>query len=236
MRQFIYWLFGEQAGRTLVASWNWLWGKPIEEGGQVAVAVAEESFFAMQQSVQKLTQAVATQVAAYQRAQLKYQDKVREYQQYEQQVNIAQRNNNTEAARLAMGKMIQVEQVLPQLEQQVQQAEQFVKGAKEKLNRERAKLETYKTDLQNMKDLSEINDALAQMAQVNAEYSIDSARSQFEKAKNAVQNRNLTVQALNELSENPNEKLEADFQKMSLDDQINRRLANLDPSKKLPEQ
>lgn len=235
LRKIIYFLFGERAGRVLVGSWNWLWGKPVDEGGQVAVSVAEESLRTMQESVQRLTQAVATQVSAYQRAQQKYQEKVKEFGQYEKQVQTAQGNNNEEAARLAMGRLIQVEKLLPQLEEQVHQAEQFVNKAKEKLNRERAKLETSKTDLQNMKDLTEINDALEQMAKVNADYSIDSARSQFEAAKEAVQRKNLKVSAFNELSENPAEKLDADLQKMTLDDEITQRLAGLEAPKKLPE-
>jgi phage shock protein A len=235
LRKIIYFLFGERAGRVLVGSWNWLWGKPVDEGGQVAVSVAEESLRTMQESVQRLTQAVATQVSAYQRAQQKYQEKVKEFGQYEKQVQTAQGNSNEEAARLAMGRLIQVEKLLPQLEEQVHQAEQFVNKAKEKLNRERAKLETSKTDLQNMKDLTEINDALEQMAKVNADYSIDSARSQFEAAKDAVQRKNLKVSAFNELSENPAEKLDADLQKMTLDDEITQRLAGLEAPKKLPE-
>jgi phage shock protein A len=235
LRRIIYFLFGERAGRVLVGSWNWLWGKPVDEGGQVAVSVAEESLRTMQESVQRLTQAVATQVSAYQRAQQKYQEKVKEFSQYEKQVQTAQGNSNEEAARLAMGRLIQVEKLLPQLEEQVHQAEQFVNKAKEKLNRERAKLETSKTDLQNMKDLTEINDALEQMAKVNADYSIDSARSQFEAAKDAVQRKNLKVSAFNELSENPAEKLDADLQKMTLDDEITQRLAGLEAPKKLPE-
>ncbi|WP_287130116.1 PspA/IM30 family protein [Candidatus Cyanaurora vandensis] len=218
----------------MVGSWNWLWGMPVEEGGKVAVSVAEESLRTMQESVQGLTQAVATQVAAYQRAQQKYQEKVKEYNLYESQAKTAQRNGNEDAARLAVSRLLQVEQVLPQLEEQVKQAEQFVTMAKEKLNRERMKLETYKTDLQNMKDMTEINEALAQMSKVNSDYSIDSARSQFEEAKNAVQRKNLKVAAFNELSENPAEKTEADLQRMTLDDEINRRLAQLEPPKALP--
>ncbi len=228
MRKTIYFLLGEKAGRTVVGSWNWLWGKPVDQGGQVAVAVAEESLKTMQESIQKFTQAVATQVAAYQRAQQKYNAKVKEYQTYEQQVRTAQKNGSQDAARLAMGRLLQIEQILPQLEEQVKQAEQFVGTAKEKLNREKMKLENYKTDLQNMKDMSEINEALAQMAQVNSQYSIDSARSQFEEAKGAVQRRNLKVAAFNELSDNPTEKLAADLDKMTLDDEISRRLAMID--------
>lgn len=219
---------GDKAGRVIIGAWNWLWGLPVESGGKVAVAVAEESLRSMQESVQKLAAAVATQVAAYQRAKTKYEEKVREMQTLERQAKTAKRNGNDEAARLAMSKAIQVEKILPQLETQVQQAEHYVTAAKDKLNRERMKLEAYKTDMQNMKDMAEINAALEAIAKVNNDLNIDSARSQFEQAKNAVERHNLEQQALAEFSENPQEKLEAELENMTLDDEVNRRLEMLD--------
>ena len=236
-KKVFYWLLGDKAGRTILGTWNWLWGIPIESGGRVAVEVAEESLRSMQESVQKLTQAVATQVAAYQRAKQKYEEKVKELRTSESQAMTGQRNGNEEAARLAMTKVLQIEQLLPQLEEQVKQAEQFVNASKDKLNRERTKIEQYKTDMQNMKDVSEINEALSAMAKVNSDLDIDSARSQFEAAKGAVQRRNLRVNAQAELSENPTEKLNAELEKMTLDDEVARRLQMLDSSspKQLPE-
>ena len=59
---------GDKAGRITISVWNWLWGLPVESGGKVAVAVAEESLQSMQESVQKLAQAVAAQEGAYKRA------------------------------------------------------------------------------------------------------------------------------------------------------------------------
>ncbi|MDF0554719.1 PspA/IM30 family protein [Kamptonema sp. UHCC 0994] len=236
MKKVIYWLMGEKAGRTIVGTWNWLWGIPVESGGQVAVEVAEQSLRSMQESVQKLAAAVATQVAAYQRAKQKYDEKIKEMQTFERQAMTAQRNSNEDAARLAMSKVIQIEQILPQLEEQVQQAEKYVNASKDKLNRERQKLEAYKMDMQNMKDMAEINAALGQIAKVNNDLSIDSARSQFEQAKGAVHRRNLKEQAFAELSENPQEKLQADLEKMTADDEVSRRLQMLDSNKKqLPE-
>lgn len=213
-----------------------MWGLPVESGGPVAVAVAEESLRSMQESVQKLAAAVSTQVAAYQRAKTKYEEKVREMQTVERQVITAKRNGNDEAARFAMSKLIQTEQILPQLESQVKQAEQYVNASQDKLNRERMKLEAYKTDMQNMKDMAEINEALRAISKVNNDLSIDSARSQFDQAKNAVQNHHLKQQALAEISENPQEKLQAELENMTLDDEVNRRLQMLDDSnnKELP--
>ena len=236
MKKVLYWLMGDKAGRTIVGAWNWMWGLPVESGGPVAVAVAEESLRSMQESVQKLAAAVSTQVAAYQRAKTKYEEKVREMQTVERQALTAKRNGNEEAARLAMSKLIQTEQILPQLESQVKQAEQYVNASKDKLNRERMKLEAYKTDMQNMKDMAEINEALRAISKVNNDLSIDSARSQFEQAKNAVQNHHLEQQALAEISENPQERLQAELENMTLDDEVNRRLQMLDDSnnKELP--
>ena len=230
MKKVLYWLMGDKAGRTIVGAWNWMWGLPVESGGPVAVAVAEESLRSMQESVQKLAAAVSTQVAAYQRAKTKYEQKVREMQTVERQAITAQRNGNEEAARLAMSKLIQTEQILPQLESQVKQAEQYVNASKDKLNRERMKLEAYKTDMQNMKDMAEINEALRAISKVNNDLSIDSAQSQFEQAKNAVHNHHLEQQALAEISENPQERLQADLENMTLDDEVNRRLEMLDDS------
>ncbi|MBD1887302.1 PspA/IM30 family protein [Microcoleus vaginatus] len=236
MKKVLYWLMGDKAGRTIVGAWNWMWGLPVESGGKVSVAVAEESLRSMQESVQKLAAAVSTQVAAYQRAKTKYEEKVREMQTVERQAITAQRHGNEEAARLAMSKVIQTEQILPQLEAQVKQAEQYVNASKDKLNRERMKLEAYKTDMQNMKDMAEINEALRAISKVNNDLSIDSARSQFDQAKNAVHGRHLQQQALAELSENPQERLQAELENMTLDDEVNRRLEMLDDSnhKELP--
>jgi phage shock protein A len=230
MKKVIYWLLGEKAGRTIVGAWNWMWGMPVESGGKIAVAVAEESLQSMQESVQKLAAAVAGQDAAYKRAKQKYESKAKELQTFESQALIAQRSNNEEAARMAMTKVIQIEQILPQLEEMVKQAEKAVANSKEKLNRERTKLESYKTDMQNMKDMAEVNEALAAIAKVNNEFDIGSAKSQFETAKNAVERRNLKENSLAELSENPNEKLQADIEKMTIDDEISRRLGRLQDS------
>ncbi|MBH8561013.1 PspA/IM30 family protein [Nostoc sp. CENA67] len=228
MKKFVYWLMGERAGRTIVGTWNWLWGMPVESGGKVAVAVAEESLQSMQESVQKLAQAVAMQEASYQTAKSKYQTKVKELQTLEQQASIAQRSGNQEAARMAMTKVIQTEQILPKLEEMVKQAETAVNASKDKLNRERMKLETYKADMQNMKDMSEVNEALVMIAKVNNEFDIGSAKSDFEKAKNAVERRNSQSNALAEMSENPVEKIQADIELLTIDDEISRRLQMLD--------
>jgi phage shock protein A len=229
VKGLIYWLLGDRAGRVVMGSWRWLWGLPVESGGGVAVAVAQESLQSMQESVQKLATAVATQVGAYERAKKKYEEKTTQLGTFERQAQLAHRAGELDAARLAMGRAIQVDKLLPALEQQVQQAEVFVKASKDKLNRERLKLEHYKSDMQNLKDLAEINAALESIAQVNNAFDIGSARSSFDDAKRAVEGRHLRSAALAELTENPLEKLSADLENLSLDDEVSRRLEALEP-------
>ncbi|MCP9799926.1 PspA/IM30 family protein [Synechococcus sp. RedBA-s] len=227
MKTFIYWLMGDRAGRVVLGSWRWLWGLPVESGGPVAVAVAEESLQTMQQSVQKLAAAVATQVGSYERAKKKYEQKVQELKGFENQGVLAQKAGQEEAARLAISRAIQIEKLLPTLEAQVQQAELFVTSSKDKLNRERLKLEQYRSDMQNMKDLAEINSALESIAKVNNDFDIGSARSSFESARSAVEGRHLRSAALAELSDNPQEKLAADLDQLSLDEEVSLRLKAL---------
>lgn len=228
---FIYGLLGERAGRVVVSFWNWLWGKPVEAGGDVSVRVAEEALRDIQSSVQRLTQAVATQVSAYRRAQQLFQQKVKEYQTCEQQALLAKQQGRLDLARQAMSKALSVEQILPELEDRVQKAEAYATAARSRLAKEQLQLEAYKSRLQNLKDLNEVNNALAEMAKVSSEFNIDSARSQFEDASNAVQRKQLQVEALNELSESPAQKADEALQAMSLDAELERRLGMLgDPA------
>jgi phage shock protein A len=227
MKKAVYWLMGEKAGRTVMATWNWLWGIPVESGGKVAVAIAEDSLQSMQQAVQRLATAVAAQEAAYKTAKSKYQTKAKELQTLEKQAYTAQELGDEEEAKLAMTMAIQTEQILPRLEEMVLQAERAVGASKDKLNRERLKLETYKAEMQNMRDISEVNAALEEIAKVNNEFDIGSAKHEFEKAKDAVERRNFTAQALAELSENSADKLQADIENMALNDEVARRLEKL---------
>jgi phage shock protein A len=227
MKKVMYWLIGERAGRTVVGTWNWLWGIPVDAGGKVAVAVAEESLQSMQEGVHRLAEAVAIQDASYQKAKKMHEAKLKELEVLNRQVATAHKLGNDLAARQTMAKVIQIEQVLPSLESMIQQAEQAVNQSKAKLNRERVKIESYKSDMQNMKDLAEVNEALAIIASVNNEFDIGSAKSQFEEAKNAVETRNLRTNALAALSENPIAVVNAEIEQMTLEDEVTRRLQQI---------
>lgn len=225
MKKFIYSFFGERAGRLIVVSWNWLWGIS-NDSEEEAVSTAEKSLQTMQESVEKLTQAVAVQVNNYQQAEERYSQKVQEFQDLETKAKTLKAGGNPEAARLTMIQAIQLEKILPQLKENVENAEKYVNAAKEQLTREKEKLETYKSELANLQAIQEVNEALGQMAAVNNSYNIDSAKSQFEAAKEAVNERQAEVQAFYDLSKTPEEGLEEKMDKMNLEDEVSRRLEN----------
>ena len=227
MKQLIYWLIGDRSGRTLVGIWNWLWGIPVESGGKIAQEVAQESLESMQRSIAQLTESVATVVAAYEKAQTKYAAKLQELKQAENQASLAYQQGNEEAARLAISRAIAIERLLPKISEQVASAEKVVIAAKEKLYREREKVEAYKTEMQNLKALSEINEALATIAKVDSSLNLNAASDQFESAQAAIEGRYLKVNAQAELSESHTDQLQSDLDRLTLDDEISRRIAKL---------
>ncbi|MEL7035631.1 MAG: PspA/IM30 family protein [Cyanobacteria bacterium J06592_8] len=232
MKQFIYWLMGERAGRVTISTWNWLWGIPNESAeSQISLETAEESLQLMRESIKKLEAAVLNQRSTYERALQKYREKQAEIATLEQEAVTAQDNGDEYQTRLAMAKVIQIEKILPQLEQQVQRAENYLNLSQEQLNQERIKLETYQTDLANLRDMQEINAALDQVAQVNNQFDTNSARSQLNEIKNTVEQRSLEQQAIAELTLNTDEKLGSDIDNLAAEDEIARRLERLRKSR-----
>jgi phage shock protein A len=181
LKKFIYWLLGETAGRTLVGTWKWIWGLPVESGGKIAQKVAQESFQSMQESIAQLTEGVSKVVAGYKLTQDRYDKKQQELQQTEQQAESAYRRGDEEAARLLITKAIAIEKIMPQLKQQVEQAKQIATTATEKVQKEKEKIQAYKLDMANLKALSELNEILADIHNITIELDIDSGRSFFVK-------------------------------------------------------
>lgn len=223
-KKFIYWLLGETAGRTLVGTWKWVWGLPVESGGKIAQKVAQESLQSMQESIAQLTEGVSKVVAAYRLTQDRYDKKQKEFQEAEQQAELAYRRGDEEAARLLITKAIAIERIMPQLKQQVEQANHIATAAKEKLKKEKEKIQAYKLDMANLKAVSELNEIMSDIHSISTELDLDSARSQFETAQNSVEGRYLWETTKAELAEDETEKIQNNIDKLSLDEQINNRL------------
>jgi phage shock protein A len=227
MKSMVYWLMGDRAGRVMVASWNWVWGKPVAQGGKVAVEVAQESIRSMQGSIAQLTDSVAKAIAAYERVKQQYEGKQSYAQNLEHQAAQALKQGHENQAQLMMGRAIETEKILPVLESQVQKAGQAVESLKTKLERERNKLGSFQIQMQNLQSLAEVNEALAVITSLNSDLEIDSARSQFQEAQLAIENRNVYANAYQELSENPAEKAQEQFESAILEDEVKKRLMQL---------
>ncbi|MEO1342042.1 MAG: PspA/IM30 family protein, partial [Cyanobacteria bacterium J06635_13] len=206
-KKVTYWLLGETAGRTSVAVWKRLWGMPVEAGGKVAAKVAEESIASMQESIIYLSDAVAKVVSTYNLAQKQYNNKLQDYQEAETQAQLAYRQGNEDAARLAITRAIAIEKVLPQLSERVETAQITMNKARAKLKRETERLEAYKLELENLESLALVNQAMAEMGGISREFDLDGARSQFTAAKDGIEKRALLEEAKSELAINPNEAL-----------------------------
>ena len=226
-KKITYWLLGETAGRTSVATWRWLWGLPVESGGKIAQNVAQESVVSMQESIAQLTKAVAKIVAAYEMAKQQYHLKADELQQAEEQAKVAKTKGNQEAARLAITKAIAIEKILPRLNDRVAQGEATMHKAKSKLKREIEKLEAYKLEMENLETLSKINGAMAEINQISTDFNLDVARSQFSEAKDSIEQKALLESTVADLEENPAEVLSAEIELLSLEAEIDDRLKNL---------
>ena len=223
-KKFIYWFLGETAGRTLVGTWKWAWGLPVEPGGKIAQKVAQESLQSMQESIAQLTAGVSRVVAGYKLTQERYDNKQREFQEAEQQAELAYRRGDEEAARLLITKAIAIEKIMPQLKQQVEQAKQISTAATEKLKKEKGKIQAYKLDMANLKAVSELNEIMADIYGITTELDLDSARSQFEEAQNSIDGRHIWETTKAELAEDETEQIQNNIDKLSIDEQISSRL------------
>jgi phage shock protein A len=170
----------------------------------------------MQKSLAELTESVAKVVAAQQSAQAQYEAKKQEHTNYLQQAVTAQKKGLQEAARLAMVKVISLEKILPAMKDRVDNAEKVVIAAKEKLRKEQEKIEHYKLDM---------NEALGKINEFDSSLNLNTSRDRFEDANEAIKDRYRKENAYSELSENYSEKLAQEIDFLSLDDEINRRLA-----------
>jgi phage shock protein A len=72
-----------------------------------------------------------------------------------------------------------------------------------------------------------MNEALGEISKANQTLDTGSARSQFEEAQSAVEKQYLKSNAFAQLSENPAERLSAELDQMTIDDEVSRRLQEL---------
>jgi phage shock protein A len=227
MKSMVYWLMGDHAGRVMVASWNWAWGKPVAQGGKIAVEVAQESIRSMQASIAQLTDSVAKAMAAYEQVKQQHESKKCYAINLESQAAQALKQGQENQAQTMMGRAIEIEKILPVLESQVQKAGEAVESLKTRLEKERNKLGSFQIQMQNLQSLAEVNEALSIITNLTSGLEIDSARHQFQEAQAAIVNRNVYANAYQELSENPVEKIQEQIEETMMEDEVKKRLLQL---------
>jgi phage shock protein A len=235
MKEFVYWLMGDRAGKVTVSTWNWLWGIEAKATPPVSVAPkpneaftnAESALAAMERSVDNLAKAVSQQEFSLELAKKKYAEKVRELRQIELSALSATKAGKEDEARSLVARSLQVEKIVEHLECQVKEAEKYVISSQNRLTQEQIKLENYRLEIRNMKDIAEINSALHAIARVHDELDGTSAKSSLEAAKMTIDEYNLQQQTLAAMTNPPAIDLPSES---SVNEEIERRLQKMKKS------
>jgi phage shock protein A len=236
-QNFVNWLMGDRAGKAMVATWDWLWGKevPIPQPNQEeTLAVAERSLALMAESVASLSAAVKQQASSYQNLQVQYDKKAQEIKALEREAAIAVTAGRDRDARLMLAQVIQQESLLAQLHAQVDRAEELLISSQNRLTQEQLEVERYRTEIQHTRDLSRVNIALRELARINDGLDGGSAKSTLENAQMQATEYEMQQKILADMSQNRSE-LTNENTDRDLHDRVNERLAKLkNTSSELP--
>ncbi|MGR3276950.1 PspA/IM30 family protein [Acaryochloris marina NIES-2412] len=185
--------------KTVVrATWNWLWGKPIEAGGEIAAQVSEDSIDDLTQAFQTLVDSVGLQRGALAEA-------LRLHDETEQQVNTLSEQadqlvaaGEDDAALAVLAELDVLEEYRPQLEEQVLFAKQTLAEGTTRMKE--AQLELRKMQAQQKMGASTMRVTQA-LERANQAAGIDnqSAMRRFEKSQEAIKRRNIQAQATSEV-------------------------------------
>lgn len=180
------------------ATWNWLWGIPLEAGGEIAAQVGEDSIDDVAQMVQKLTQSVGLQKAALAEAMQLYDETQQQVKELGKQAERLVTVGQDSAALELLAEQDIIDDYLPQLEEQVSFAKQTLKEGKIRLKA--SQLELKKMQAQQKMGASTLRVTQA-LEQANRAAGIDSqsAMRRFEKSQAALKRRNIEAQATSEV-------------------------------------
>jgi phage shock protein A len=187
-----------RAWTVVRATWNWLWGKPIDAGGEIAAQIGEDSIDDVAAAVQKFTESVGLQQAALAEAVRLYEETSQRVVLLGQQAEQLVAAGNDDAALEVLAEQDVIDDYVPQLEGQVRFAEQNLAEGKARLRE--AQLELRKMQAQQKMGASTMRVTQA-LEQANQAAGIDSqsAMRRFEKSQEAIQRRNIKAQAVSEV-------------------------------------
>ncbi|MEB3359604.1 MAG: PspA/IM30 family protein [Synechococcales bacterium] len=194
MKPFLYWLFGEKAGRILVGSWAWLMGQPLDAGDARTVAIAQQSLDDVADNVERLTEAVAQQFAALQQAEKLLTEMQSQAQSLDRQAAQLVQNGEDDAALTVLGELEVIEQTIPQLETHVSTAQKNFEAGRQHLLEQQRQLQQMKTQQKVSASLQRVTVAL-QQANALSGLSSESAVHTFEAAQDAIGRQSITATA-----------------------------------------
>ncbi len=187
-----------RAWTVVRATWNWLWGRPIDAGGEIAVQVAEDSIDDVAAAVQRLTESVGLQRAALAEAVQLHEETSHRIDTLGEQAAQLVAAGNDDAALEVLAEQDVIDDYLPQLDNQVRFAEQNLAEGKTRLRE--AQLELRKMQAQQKMGASTMRVTQA-LEEANQAAGIDSqsAMRRFEKSQEAIQRRNIKAQSISEV-------------------------------------
>lgn len=183
---------------VIKATWNWLWGIPIEAGGEISAQVGADSVDALAQSCQKLADSVGLQKAALAEATRLHDETQQQVKALGQQAEQLVAAGEDDAALELLAEQDVIDAYLPQLAAQVQ-------CAKQNLAEGMTRMKEVQLELRKMKAQQKIGASTMRVTQAleraNQAAGIDSqsARQRFEKSQEAIGRRNLKAQATAEV-------------------------------------
>lgn len=183
---------------VLRATWNWLWGKPIEAGGEIAAQVGADSIDDVAASVHKLTESVGLQQMAFNDAVMLLDETTAKVKQLGLQAEKMVEAGNDDAALELLAEQDVIDDYIPQLENQVKFAQQNLAEGKTRLRE--AQLELKKMQAQQRMGESTMRVTQA-LEEANRASGIDSqsAMRRFEKSQDAIQRRSAKAQAVSDV-------------------------------------
>ncbi len=180
------------------ATWNWLWGIPIEAGGEISAQIGEDSIDDLANSFQKLVDSVGLQRAALAEAHRLQEETEQQVKTLGEQAEQLVAAGDDDAALAILAEQDVLEEYRPQLEAQVQFAKQNLAEGTTRMKE--VQLELRKMQAQQKMGASTMRVTQA-LERANQAAGIDSqsARRRFEKSQEAIQRRNLKAQATSEV-------------------------------------
>lgn len=180
------------------ATWNWLWGLPVDAGGEISAQIGVDSVDDLAQSCQKLADSVGLQKAALAEAVRLHDETRQRVEALGQQAEQLVAAGEDDAALEVLAEQDVIDEYLPQLAAQVQFAHQNLAEGTARMKE--VQLELRKMQAQQKMGASTMRVTQA-LERANQAAGIDSqsARRRFEQSQEAIQRRNLKAQATAEI-------------------------------------